>query len=126
MIALPEKAIEPAVASARPGQRRCGRGTGVVVLIVASVGFVVGSEAMRELTRHVGPSRSRVGNTGFALWCAGLIPAVVSEGLCRNAHTSQAHKAQAKKSAADAAPSSRSSKAQERRRRAAKPSAARP
>ena len=32
MIALPENAIEPAVASARPGQRRCGRGTGVVVL----------------------------------------------------------------------------------------------
>jgi len=81
-----------------------------VVLSVASVGVVTGSEAIRELTRTGATAGSCIGNGGFA-------------------HAASRDK----KSAAIAAPfggaaasgGSRSS-AQPRRRRAAKPSAAMP
>lgn len=100
MIALPENAIEPAVASARPGQTRCGRGTGVVVLSVASVGVVLDSGAMRQLTRRAATACSRLGNDGFA--------------------------ARTRKKRRGAALSRGSGRLQARRRRAAKASAAMP
>ena len=66
MMALPENAIEPAVASARPGHSRWGRGTGVVVSAAASVGVEEGSGAIGgQLTRATRAPRSHSRKNGL-------------------------------------------------------------